>query len=86
MTALTTILGCVPLAMEGSVGSEVSFASLGRALIGGLTTGTFLTLYVVPVSYTLIDDLRLWFTEFFADFASMMGRTAQDQDEDAFVK
>lgn len=86
MTALTTILGCVPLAMEGSVGTEVSFASLGRALIGGLTTGTFLTLYVVPVVYTLIDDLRLWFMEFFADFASMMGRPAPDEDGDAFVK
>lgn len=86
MTALTTILGCVPLAVEGSVGTEVSFASLGRALIGGLTTGTFLTLYVVPVAYTLIDDMRLWFMEFFADFASMTGRKAPADEESAFVK
>lgn len=66
MTALTTILGCVPLAIGGGVGSQVSFTSLGRALIGGLTTGTFLTLIVVPLFYSLIDDLRLWSLQFLA--------------------
>jgi len=81
MTAMTTILGCVPLAIEGSVGNEVSFASLGRALIGGLTTGTVLTLYVVPVVYTLVDDLRIWFTQFFADVASVRSDGGSGEDE-----
>jgi hydrophobic/amphiphilic exporter-1 (mainly G- bacteria), HAE1 family len=68
MTALTTIGGCIPLAMGTSLG-EVAFHSLGRALIGGLTTGTLLTLFVVPVFYSLIDDLRLWFLDYFACLA-----------------
>ena len=67
MTALTTILGCVPLAMGGTQVGEVAFNSLGRALIGGLTTGTLLTLFVVPMFYSMIDDLSLWFRHFFAD-------------------
>lgn len=58
MTAMTTILGALPLAMGGSAGGA-TITSLGRALIGGLTTGTFLTLFVVPLFYSLIDDLQL---------------------------
>ena len=58
MTAITTILGALPLALGGSAGGA-TITSLGRALIGGLTTGTFLTLFVVPLFYSLIDDLQL---------------------------
>jgi hydrophobic/amphiphilic exporter-1 (mainly G- bacteria), HAE1 family len=61
MTALTTILGCVPLAV-----GEVTFSGLGRALIGGLTSGTLLTLIVVPLFYAVIDDVREWFADFTA--------------------
>ncbi len=71
MTALTTILGCVPLAMGGGVGDAVSFHSLGRALIGGLTTGTILTLFIVPLFYTFIDDIRLWARDFVGNLASI---------------
>lgn len=60
MTALTTILGCVPLAITPEAGTTISFVSLGRALIGGLTTGTILTLVIVPLLYTIIDDAREW--------------------------
>jgi hydrophobic/amphiphilic exporter-1 (mainly G- bacteria), HAE1 family len=63
MTALTTILGLVPLAMVNS-GSAATFAGLGRALIGGLTAGTLLTLIVVPVFYSLIDDFQHWCLRF----------------------
>ncbi len=71
MTALTTILGCVPLAMGGGVGGEVAFHSLGKALIGGLTMGTFLTLFVVPLFYSLIDDFRHWMMSYFASLAAL---------------
>jgi len=67
MTAITTILGCLPLAIGSEYGSRVTFQSLGRALIGGLTTGTLLTLFVVPLFYSLIDDARTWFLHFFAN-------------------
>jgi len=66
MTALTTILGCVPLAIGSGSGSAVSFVSLGRAFIGGLTAGTVLTLVVVPLAYTIIEDFEEWCACFFA--------------------
>lgn len=72
MTALTTILGTIPLAIGGEVGGEVSFVSLGRALIGGLTTGTVLTLFVVPLFYSLIDDFQTWFLKFAGLIASLV--------------
>jgi HAE1 family hydrophobic/amphiphilic exporter-1 len=74
MTALTTILGCVPLAMGGTQVGEVAFNSLGRALIGGLTTGTFLTLFLVPVSYSLVDDLQEWFVDYVSDLVELRRR------------
>lgn len=61
MTALTTILGVLPLAFEAKGGTTVSFVSLGRSFISGLTTGTILTLIVVPLFYTLIEDVKNYF-------------------------
>lgn len=52
MTALTTILGLVPLAMAQGEGAQIQ-QSMSRALIGGLISSTFITLFVVPVVYTL---------------------------------
>lgn len=56
MTALTTILGLVPLA-TAKTGGAVMFSGLGKALVGGLFLGTILTLVVVPVFYTFIEDI-----------------------------
>ncbi len=58
MTALTTIGGMIPLTVSGSSSIGLSYTSFGLTLIGGMTTATLLTLLVVPVSYTLFDDLR----------------------------
>ena len=58
MTALTTIGGMVPLTISGSSSIGMSYTSFGLTLIGGMTTATLLTLLVVPVAYTLFDDLR----------------------------
>ena len=58
MTALTTICGMFPVALSGSTSIGLSYSSFGLSLIGGLTTATFLTLLVVPVLYTLIEDVR----------------------------
>ncbi len=61
MTALTTIVGLVPTAMVKASGSQISYQSLAVALIGGLSVSTLLTLYVTPISYSLLDDFRGWF-------------------------
>jgi HAE1 family hydrophobic/amphiphilic exporter-1 len=52
MTTLTTILGLVPMSLGFGEGGEAE-APLGRAVIGGLTTSTFITLFLVPACYKL---------------------------------
>jgi len=59
MTALTTIIGMVPVTLSGATSIGLSYTSFGLTLIGGLTTATLLTLLVVPVFYTFFDDAQL---------------------------
>ena len=75
MTALTTVLGCVPLAIGTGSGQDRLF-SMGRALVGGLTMGTFLTLFVVPLFYTLIDDLQSWILHYLGNLGRLARRSA----------
>ena len=56
MTTFAMIFGMLPIALGTGAGSE-SRAPMAVAVIGGLTTSTLLTLVVVPVVYTLLDDL-----------------------------
>ena len=53
MTAMTTILGLVPMALNRAEGFEIRLP-LAATLIGGLVFGTFLTLVVIPLVYDLI--------------------------------
>ncbi len=55
MTAITTIIGVSPIALGMGAGGEAR-APLGLVVIGGLAVSTALTLIVVPVIYTLLDD------------------------------
>ena len=55
MTAIATILALIPLAAGFNEGSIIA-AELGTVVIGGLFSSTFLTLIVVPVVYSLVDD------------------------------
>jgi HAE1 family hydrophobic/amphiphilic exporter-1 len=59
MTTLSVVLGSLPVALEFGKGSELR-SPLAWAVIGGLTWSTLLTLVVIPVTYTLLDDLRAW--------------------------
>jgi HAE1 family hydrophobic/amphiphilic exporter-1 len=56
MTTTAMIFGMLPLAFALGAGAEER-APMARAVIGGLITSTLLTLFVVPVVYTLLDDL-----------------------------
>ena len=57
MSALTTILGLVPLAFFP--GNSVGFIQpIGLTIIGGLVSATFITLFFIPVMYSLINEGR----------------------------
>ena len=55
MTSISTLFGILPVALGLGAGAE-SRRPLGVAVAGGITVSTLLTLIVVPVVYTLIDD------------------------------
>lgn len=57
MTAFSTVFGMIPVAMSTSDAAEFR-NPMGVLVIGGLISSTLLTLVVVPVAYTFIDDLR----------------------------
>jgi len=57
ITAFTTILGMLPMALSVSEGAEMR-APMAIAVIGGLTATTFLTLFVIPIIYSLFDRVR----------------------------
>ena len=56
MTAFSTIAGILPIAIGYGAGAE-SRRPMGIVVVGGMLTSTFLTLYVVPVVYTMFSDL-----------------------------
>lgn len=56
MTAFTTILSMVPLALELGSGSE-TWSPMARTVIGGLAMSTFLMLFVVPCLYNLLNAM-----------------------------
>ncbi|MEH1955981.1 MAG: efflux RND transporter permease subunit [Nostoc sp.] len=60
MTTASTILGMLPIALGFGAGSELR-SPMAVAIAGGLVTSTILSLIVVPVVYTILDD---WFPRF----------------------
>ncbi|MBR7063889.1 MAG: efflux RND transporter permease subunit [Treponema sp.] len=53
MTTLTTILGTLPMCFQ-TEGSAAMVQPIGVAIVGGLTSSTFVTLFVIPVLYSII--------------------------------
>jgi multidrug efflux pump len=67
MTAFSTIAGILPIAIGFGAGAE-SRRPMGIAVVGGMFTSTFLTLFVIPVVYTVFSDLS----------ARVLGRKEKD--------
>lgn len=63
MTAGTTVLSLTPLCLVTTQigGDGPPYFPLARAIVGGLTFSTIITLLVLPTIYLLLDDLRNWF-------------------------
>ena len=64
MTTLALIAGMIPVALGIGEGADFR-APLGRAIIGGTITSTFLTLLVIPTVYEIMDDWRRYVGSFF---------------------
>ncbi len=58
MTTGAMVLGAVPLALATGAGAE-SRTQIGWVIVGGMTFGTLLTLFVVPTAYTLLARGRV---------------------------
>ena len=56
MTTSTTVLGMLPLSFGTGSGGEIQ-ASLARAVIGGLTVSTLITLVLIPTVYISVHSL-----------------------------
>ncbi len=61
MTTLSMIFAMLPLALGVGPGAEFR-APMAQAVIGGLTSSTLLTLIIVPIVYTLLDDMVAFVT------------------------
>lgn len=61
MTAISTIFGAVPLMLANGPGAETR-NPMGLVIVGGLTIATFLTLFVIPIFYVLMDNLSMRLT------------------------
>jgi hydrophobic/amphiphilic exporter-1 (mainly G- bacteria), HAE1 family len=59
MTTIAMVAGMLPIAFGWGAGSEVR-SPMAVAVVGGLITSTLLTLIVVPVVFTFIDDFQIW--------------------------
>jgi multidrug efflux pump subunit AcrB len=66
MTSISTIAGMTPIALEWGADGEVR-SPMAIAVIGGFSTSTLLTLVVVPVLFTYVDNLNHWLGRLFGD-------------------
>ena len=57
MTSLTTILGMAPIAFFPGAGAD-TIQPIGKTFVGGLTVSTFMTLFVTPVMYSILNSRR----------------------------
>ena len=67
MTSLSIVIGVMPIALALGAGAE-SRRPLGVAVVAGMISSTALTLVVVPVFYTMLDDGVRWLAERTPDF------------------
>lgn len=62
MTAATTVLGLLPLCVGNTLigGNGPPYYPMARAIVGGLTFSTIITMVILPTIYVMLDDLKNW--------------------------
>ncbi|MFQ5605267.1 MAG: efflux RND transporter permease subunit [bacterium] len=82
MTTLTTVIGLMPLVLPAlfpavfgpQEGRSAMYTPVGLAVVGGLLTSTPLTLFLMPITYVMLDDLTSWIARIFTTSRSMSGK------------
>lgn len=64
MTALSDVVGMLPLALQLALGSE-RFSPLAIAVIGGMLAATLLTVVIIPIIYMSMESLGFRIKMFF---------------------
>ena len=85
MTTLTMIFGMLPIALSASAGGEWK-SGLAWAIIGGLTSSLVLTLIIVPVVYSKVEELRISVPAFIKRFAKRKKSTLEPTLEPGTVR
>jgi multidrug efflux pump subunit AcrB len=62
MTSTATIAGALPPALAIGPGAELQ-RPMALAIVGGMAVSTFMTLFVVPAAYSVLDDVMVWNAE-----------------------
>ncbi len=78
MTSFAIIFGMLPVAFSLGEGSEFR-SPMGQAVIGGMITSTLLTLFVVPIVYTILED----FVKFIARIFGFLGKKSKTKPSEA---
>ena len=66
MTTIAMTAGMIPIALSLGSGDGSFRSPMAVAVIGGLLTSTVLSLLVIPVAYTYVDDIQQFFVRLFA--------------------
>jgi HAE1 family hydrophobic/amphiphilic exporter-1 len=77
MTATTTVVGLLPLALGQSGLFDLRYFPLARTIMGGLISSTVLTLIVLPTYYTMFDDLAEWLKSIWRESDPARSRTPE---------
>ncbi len=80
MTASTTIIGLVPLAVPGSTLGGLFYYPMARAVIGGLISSAIFTLLVLPYLTLGVEGIANWFKSIWAGSATLKGQPKASDD------
>lgn len=79
MTTLTTVLALLPLALGFGEGAEIR-APMAVAVIGGLLSSTVLTLVIIPIVYSIFDDVTNFFVWIFTKIGLVKKQELKQQE------